>query len=54
MWPMPSGGNKAFSRVLTDKALEFSGWDRLNPKKVRFELSPNGKRADYVLPASPR
>jgi predicted type IV restriction endonuclease len=34
---MPSGQNEAFSRILIDKALEFSGWDLLNPKEVRFE-----------------
>ena len=38
---MPNGGNEAFSRVLIDKALEFSGWNLLNPKEVRFELSLN-------------
>jgi hypothetical protein len=31
-------GNEAFSQVLIDKALEFSGWDLLNPKAVRFEF----------------
>ena len=30
--------NEAFSRVLIDKALEFSGWNLLDPKEVRFEL----------------
>lgn len=43
---MPS---EAFSRVLIDKALEFSGWNLLNPKEVRFELSGTNGRADYVL-----
>jgi hypothetical protein len=28
---MHSGQNEAFSRILIDKALEFSGWDLLNP-----------------------
>lgn len=42
-------GNVAFSRVLIDKALEFSGWNLLNPKEVRFELSGTNGRADYVL-----
>lgn len=41
--------NEAFSRILIDKALEFSGWDLLNPKQVRFEMSGVGGRADYVL-----
>ncbi len=46
---MPIGQNEAFSRVLIDKALEFSGWDLLNPQQVQFELhTPNG-RADYLL-----
>jgi predicted type IV restriction endonuclease len=31
--------NEAFSRVLIDKALEFSGWNVLNPKEVRFEFA---------------
>jgi len=45
---MPIGQNEAFSRVLIDKALEFSGWDLLNPQQVQFELhTPNG-RADYL------
>jgi type I restriction enzyme R subunit len=40
---------EAFSRILIDKALEFSGWDLLNPQQVQFELhTPNG-RADYLL-----
>jgi type I site-specific restriction endonuclease len=46
---MPSAQNEAFSRILIDKALEFSGWDLLNPRQVRFELSGHGGRADYVL-----
>jgi type I restriction enzyme R subunit len=46
---MPSGQNEAFSRILIDKALEFSGWNLLNPKEVRFEMSGLGGRADYVL-----
>jgi predicted type IV restriction endonuclease len=35
---MSKGQNEAFSRVLIDKALEFSGWDLLDPKQVVFEL----------------
>jgi type I restriction enzyme R subunit len=46
---VPGGQNEAFSRVLIDKALEFSGWDLLNPKTVRFEMAGNSGRADYVL-----
>jgi len=42
-------GNEAFSRILIDKALEFSGWNLLHPKEVRFELSSANGRADYVL-----
>ena len=49
IWPMPPGANEAFSRVLIDKALEFSGWNLLNPKEVCFEMSFADKRADYVL-----
>jgi type I restriction enzyme, R subunit len=46
---MPNGQNEAFSRVLIDRALEFSGWDLLNLQQVQFELhTPNG-RADYLL-----
>jgi type I site-specific restriction endonuclease len=43
------GPNEAFSRVLIDKALEFSGWDLLDPKQVVFELHGGAGRADYVL-----
>src|SRR5438093_5061766 len=46
---MPSGANEAFSRVLIDKALEFSGWNLLEPRQVRFELHGATSRADYVL-----
>jgi type I restriction enzyme R subunit len=41
--------NEAFSRVLIDKALEFSGWDLLDPKQVQFEYNNIGGRADYLL-----
>ncbi len=41
--------NEAFSRVLIDKALEFSGWNLLDPKEVCFELAGANGRADYVL-----
>ena len=46
---MPTGQNEAFSRVLIDKALEFSGWNLLDPHQVRFELNSETGRADYVL-----
>jgi len=46
---MQPGANEAFSRILIDKALEFSGWDLLDPKQVRFELSTTTGRADYLL-----
>ena len=46
---MLAGQNEAFSRILIDKALEFSGWDLLNPKQVFFELQSASGRADYLL-----
>lgn len=46
---MQSGANEAFPRVLIDKALEFSGWNLLDSKQVRFELNGTTGRADYVL-----
>jgi type I restriction enzyme R subunit len=46
---MKHGTNEAFSRVLIDKALEFSGWNLLDQKQVRFELNGTDGRADYVL-----
>jgi type I restriction enzyme R subunit len=46
---MQSGANEAFSRVLIDKALEFSGWDLLDSHQVRFELNTATGRADYLL-----
>jgi type I restriction enzyme R subunit len=46
---MPKGQNEAFSRILIDKALEFSGWDLLNPQQVQFELHTPDGRADYLL-----
>ncbi len=48
---MPTGQNEAFSRVLIDKALEFSGWNLLDPGQVRFEINGKMGRADYVLMA---
>ena len=46
---MPSGANEAFSRILIDKALEFSGWNLLDSRAVRFELNTATGRADYLL-----
>jgi type I restriction enzyme R subunit len=46
---MQSGANEAFSRVLIDKALEFSGWNLLDHKQVSFELNTATGRADYLL-----
>jgi len=46
---MGNGQNEAFSRILIDKALEFSGWDLLDPKHVLFELHTGSGRADYLL-----
>ena len=46
---MPHMSNEAFSRVLIDKALEFSGWNLLDPHQLRFELNGTSGRVDYVL-----
>lgn len=46
---MSNQRNEAFSRVLIDKALEYSGWDLLNPQQVQFEFRTAGGRADYLL-----
>ena len=46
---MPQGQNEAFSRILIDRALEYSGWDLLNPQQVQFELHTTSGRADYLL-----
>src|SRR5674476_166290 len=46
---MQHGSNEAFSRVLIDKALEFSGWNLLDSHQVRFELNTATGRADYLL-----
>ncbi len=45
---MPIGQNEAFSRVQIDKALEFSGWNLLDPDQVRFEINGKTGRADDV------
>jgi type I restriction enzyme R subunit len=46
---MSPGRNEAFSRILIDKALEFSGWNLLDPKQIVFEYDNAGGRADYLL-----
>jgi type I restriction enzyme R subunit len=46
---MPQGQNEAFSRILIDRALEFSGWNLLDPQQVQFELHTSSGRADYLL-----
>ena len=46
---MPTTQSEAFSRVLIDKALEYSGWNLLDPKQVQFEYHNVGGRADYLL-----
>jgi type I restriction enzyme R subunit len=46
---MPARQNEAFSRILIDKALEFSGWDLLDPAQVVFEVHSGAGRADYLL-----
>ena len=46
---MQHGANEAFSRILIDKALEFSGWNLLDSHQVRFELNTATGRADYLL-----
>lgn len=44
-----TNGNEAFSRILIDKALEFSGWDLLDAGQVLFESHTANGRADYLL-----
>ena len=46
---MPINQTEAFSRILIDKALEYSGWNLLNPKEVQFEFTNVSGRADYIL-----
>jgi type I site-specific restriction endonuclease len=40
---------EAFSRILIDKALEFSDWDLLDQQQVQFELHTSSGRVDYLL-----
>jgi type I restriction enzyme R subunit len=46
---MPASHNEAFSRILIDKALEFSGWNLLDSQQVQFEFHTPTGRADYLL-----
>lgn len=46
---MPTTQSEAFSRVLIDKALEYSGWNLLDQKQIQFEYHNVGGRADYLL-----
>ena len=46
---MATSQSEAFSRVLIDKALEFSGWNLLDPKQVQFEYNNQAGRVDYLL-----
>jgi type I restriction enzyme R subunit len=46
---MTNGQNEAFSRILIDKALEYSGWNLLDDKQIEFELHTSNGRADYLL-----
>lgn len=46
---MPPGQNEAFSRVLIDKALEYSDWNLLDQQQVQFEFHTSSGRADYLL-----
>ena len=45
---MPNN-TEAFSRVLIDHALEYSGWNLLDSLQVRFEYHTTNGRADYLL-----
>src|SRR5450755_4604850 len=47
--PIMNGQNEAFSRILIDKALEYSGWNLLDDKQVQFESHTSNGRADYLL-----
>ena len=50
---MPTGANEAVSRALIEAAQVFSGWGVLHPQEVRFELSMDDGRADYVEGGKP-
>src|ERR1700687_2165532 len=44
-----NGQNEAFSRILIDKALEYSGWNLLDGQQFQFESHTSNGRADYLL-----
>jgi type I restriction enzyme R subunit len=46
---MTNGGNEAFSRILIDRELAFSGWELLDSGQVQFEIHTASGRADYLL-----
>jgi len=46
---MSTTNSEQYSRVLIDKELEYSGWNILDPQKVRYEVNGQSGRADYVL-----
>jgi type I restriction enzyme R subunit len=46
---MAAKQNEAFTRVLLDRALEYSDWDLLDPDQVVFEYHSQSGRADYIL-----
>lgn len=41
--------NEAFSRILIDEELTYSGWDLHDAHQVRFEYHNHNGRADYLL-----
>jgi len=40
---------EAFSRILIDKELEYSGWDLEDSHQIRFEYHMHNRWADYLL-----
>ena len=46
---MQHGSYGAFNRILIDEASEFSGWNLLNSRRVRFELNIKNGRTGYFL-----
>lgn len=44
---MPRGENEAVSRVLIDRALEFSGWNILDRNEVQFEANIGSHLRSY-------
>src|SRR5215211_2146600 len=41
--------SEAFSRILIDDELKYSGWDLHDPHQLRFEYHTHNGRADYLL-----